>query len=44
LGQNFTFLTNHLLDTTLSFIVFWLELLVLSIAGFAVYLRRTRWM
>ena len=42
LGQNFTFLTNHLLDTTSSLIVFGLELLVLSIAGFLAYFRRKR--
>jgi magnesium transporter len=43
-GQNFTFLTNHLLDTTWSFIVFGLGLLALSIVGFVVYFRRKRWM
>ena len=43
-GQNFTFLTNHLLDTTWSFIVFGLGLLLASILGFVVYFRRKRWM
>ena len=43
-GQNFTFLTNHLLDTTLSFCVFGLGLLVVSILGFVIYFRRKRWM
>src|SRR5262249_586163 len=43
-GQNFTYLTNHLLDTTWSFIVFGVGLLVLSIAGFVLYFRHQRWM
>jgi magnesium transporter len=43
-GQNFTFLTNHLLDSTWSFIVFGLGLLLLSILGFIIYFRRKRWM
>jgi magnesium transporter len=43
-GQNFTFLTNHLLDTTWSFVVFGLGLLLVSIIGFIVYFRRKRWM
>ena len=43
-GQNFTFLTNHLLDTTWSFIVFGLGLLLISILGFLFYFRRKRWM
>jgi magnesium transporter len=43
-GQNFTFLTEHVLNTTWSFIVFGLGLLLVSIAGFVVYFRRKRWM
>jgi magnesium transporter len=43
-GMNFTFLTNDLLDTTWSFIVLGLGLLMVSMLGFAVYFRRKRWM
>jgi magnesium transporter len=42
-GQNFSFLTGHLLNTRLSFIVFGLGLLVVSIAGFYLYFRRKKW-
>jgi hypothetical protein len=42
--KNFAVLTNHVLDTTWSFIVFGLGLLVISILVFVVYFRRTRWM
>jgi magnesium transporter len=40
-GQNFTFLTNHLLDTTWSFVVFGLGLLLVSVVF---YFRRKKWM
>ena len=43
-GQNFTLLTNHVLETTWSFVVFGLGLLLVSIIGFVVYFRRKRWM
>ena len=43
-GQNFSFLTNNILNTTWSFIVFGLGLLVLSAVGFWIYFRRKRWM
>jgi len=33
-----------LLDTTLSFVVFGLGLLLVSILGFVIYFRRKRWM
>lgn len=38
-GQNFTFLTNHLLDTTWSFVVFGLGLLLISLVFFVFYFR-----
>ncbi|MGO9495388.1 MAG: magnesium/cobalt transporter CorA [Solirubrobacteraceae bacterium] len=43
-GQNFSFLTDHVLNTTLSFVVLGVGLLVASIVGFIVYFRRKRWM
>jgi magnesium transporter len=43
-GQNFAFLTGHVLNTTWSFIVFGLGLLLLSTIGFIIYFRRKRWM
>jgi magnesium transporter len=43
-GQNFSLLTGHVLDTTWSFIVFGLGLLVLSTVGFIAYFRHKRWM
>ena len=43
-GQNFSFLTDHVLNTTLSFIVFGIGLLVVSIVGFIIFFRRKRWM
>jgi magnesium transporter len=43
-GQNFSFLTNHVLDTAWSFVVFGLGLLLLSVVGFWIYFRRKRWM
>ncbi|HET9105179.1 MAG TPA: magnesium/cobalt transporter CorA [Solirubrobacteraceae bacterium] len=42
-GQNFAFLTNHITETTWSFLVFGIGLLVASVVGFAVYFRRKRW-
>jgi magnesium transporter len=42
-GQNFSFLTTRILNTTWSFLVFGLGLLVLSVAGFAVYFKRKGW-
>jgi magnesium transporter len=43
-GQNFSFLTGHVLDTTWSFLVFGLGLLLLSTIGFVIFFRRKRWM
>jgi magnesium transporter len=43
-GQNFAFLTNHVINTTWSFLVFGLGLLVVSIIGFVIFFRRKRWM
>jgi magnesium transporter len=43
-GQNFSFLTNHVIRSTWSFVVFGLGLLVLSTIGFLVFFRRKRWM
>jgi magnesium transporter len=43
-GQNFSFLTNHVLNTEWSFIVFGIGLLVVSILVFIIYFRRKRWM
>ena len=43
-GQNFTFLTEHVLTTTLSFIVFGVGLFVASIVAFVIYFRRMGWM
>jgi magnesium transporter len=43
-GQNFSFLTNHILNTEWSFVVFGVGLLVVSIIVFIVYFRRKRWM
>jgi magnesium transporter len=43
-GQNFSFLTGHILNTTWSFVVFGLGLLVLSTVGFLIFFRRKRWM
>jgi magnesium transporter len=42
-GQNFSFLTTHITDTTWSFLVFGVGLLVASVLGFAVYFRRKKW-
>lgn len=43
-GQNFSFLTNHLLNSEWSFVVFGLGLLLVSIIVFVVYFRSRRWM
>ncbi len=43
-GQNFSFLTNHLLNSEWSFVVFGVGLLVVSIVVFVVYFRSKRWM
>ncbi len=43
-GQNFSFLTNKILNTTWSFAVFGVGLLLLSVLGLWVYFRRKRWM
>jgi magnesium transporter len=42
-GQNFSFLTNHITDSTWSFLVFGIGLLVFSVIGFGIYFRRKRW-
>ncbi len=43
-GQNFSFLTSRILDTTWSFLVFGLGLLVVSVIGFGIYFRRKGWL
>jgi magnesium transporter len=43
-GQNFSFLINHVLNTTWSFIVFGLGTLVVSAVGFWIFFRRRRWL
>ncbi len=43
-GQNFAFLTNHVLNTELSFALLGLGLLFVSILGFIVFFRRKHWM
>jgi magnesium transporter len=43
-GQNFSFLTDHVLNTTLAFAVLGIGLLFVSILGFVIYFRRKRWM
>ena len=43
-GQNFSFLTNKILDTTWSFVVFGIGGLVLSVIGFWIFFRRKRWL
>lgn len=43
-GQNFSYLTNHVLDTTWSFIVFGLGFLVVSTVGFMIYFKRRHWL
>jgi magnesium transporter len=43
-GQNFSFLTDHILNSEWSFIVFGIGLLFVSIVVFLIYFRRKRWM
>jgi len=43
-GQNFSFLTDDVLNTEWSFIVFGVGLLLVSIIVFVIYFRRKRWM
>jgi magnesium transporter len=43
-GQNFAFLTGHIQNTTWSFFVLGLGLLVASIAGFFLFFRRKGWL
>jgi magnesium transporter len=43
-GQNFSFLTGHVLNTTWSFVVFGIGGLVASAIGFLIFFRRKRWM
>jgi magnesium transporter len=42
-GQNFAFLTNHIIDADWSFWVFGIGLLVASAIGFRIYLKRKSW-
>ena len=42
-GENFTYLVRNVIDTTWSFYVFGLGLLVASAVGFWIYFRRKRW-
>jgi magnesium transporter len=43
-GQNFAYLTGHILDSTWSFFAFGLGGLVVSTIGFWIFFRRKRWM
>jgi magnesium transporter len=43
-GQNFAFMTDHITNTTWSFLVFGLGLLIVSTIGFLIYFRRKKWM
>jgi magnesium transporter len=43
-GQNFAFMTDHITNTTWSFLVFGLGLLLVSTIGFLIYFRRKKWM
>jgi magnesium transporter len=43
-GQNFTFLTNHLITSTATFWLLGIGLEVLAVVGFAVYFKTRRWM
>jgi magnesium transporter len=43
-GQNFSFLTGHILETRWSFWVFGIGFLVASAIGFWIYFRRKRWL
>jgi magnesium transporter len=42
-GQNFSFLVNHVIETTWSFVVFGLGLLIVSVVAFLLFLKRNRW-
>ncbi len=42
-GQNFSFLTNHVINRTWSFWVLGVGLLVISVAGLAIWFKRKRW-
>jgi magnesium transporter len=43
-GQNFSFLVNNVLNTTLSFFILGVGLCLGSVVGFLIYFRRKRWM
>jgi magnesium transporter len=43
-GQNFAFLTGHVQNTVVSFLVFGIGLLVVSVVGFGICFRRKRWL
>jgi magnesium transporter len=43
-GQNFAFLTDHVLNSELAFIAFGLGLLLVSIVTFLIYFRHKHWM
>ena len=42
-GQNFAFLTGHVIDATWTFWVFGIGLMVVAVVGFAIYFRRKKW-
>jgi magnesium transporter len=42
-GQNFAFLTSHIIDATWTFWVFGIGLMVVAVIGFAIYFRRKKW-
>ena len=42
-GQNFSFLTNHIIDATWTFWVFGIGLLVVSVIGFWIFFSRKGW-
>jgi magnesium transporter len=42
-GQNFAFLTNHITESTWSFVVFGVGFLVVSAVGFMIYFKRRHW-
>ena len=43
LGQNFTWLIGHVLNTLWAFLVFGVGALIASTIGFWIYFRRKRW-
>jgi magnesium transporter len=43
-GQNFAFLTGHIINHTWTFVVFGIGSLVVSTVGFLIFFRRKRWM